>query len=64
MDNQDQNQIQQQHLVTSREFAAKFKSKREVYLFLTLDCDAYLPAYDLVSIFWLKDLIANKKKVR
>ena len=31
--------------VTSKDFAAKYKSKREVYNFLSVDCGIYLPSY-------------------
>ena len=31
--------------ITAAEFAAKFKSKKEVYQLLSLDVGAYLPAY-------------------
>ena len=31
--------------VTSKDFAAKFRSKREVYNFMSVDVGAYLPAY-------------------
>ena len=36
--------------VTSATFSAKFQSKREVYLFLTIDCEAYLPNHGQVTI--------------
>jgi hypothetical protein len=41
--------------ITSAEFAAKFKSKREVYTFLAVDAKAYLPAIDTVTIYFLKE---------
>ena len=31
--------------VSAKEFAAKFKSKRECYNFLAGECDVYLPPY-------------------
>ena len=31
--------------ITAKDFAAKYKSKREVYNFLSVDCAIYLPAY-------------------
>jgi hypothetical protein len=31
--------------VTSKDFMAKFRSKREVYNFMSIDVGAYLPAY-------------------
>ena len=49
MDGLNQQQIQQQaaHLqqLPAAEFAAKYRSKREVYNFLTVDAGVYLPAY-------------------
>jgi len=39
-----------------------FRSKREVYNFLAVDVGYYLPAYEQVSIYFLKDLVAAKKK--
>ena len=44
------------------EFASKYKSKREVYNFLTIECHAYLPCYDNITIYFLKDLIGGRKK--
>ena len=43
--------------VTTAEFAAKFRSKYEVYSFLTIDAMAYLPPPECCTIYWLKDLI-------
>ena len=64
--------------ITAKSFAAKFKSKREVYNFLSVDVGLYLPAYgkynryqpltssfhhiDQVTIYFLKDLMSGKKK--
>ena len=31
--------------ITAKEFAAKYRSKREVYNFLAVDVGVYLPAY-------------------
>ena len=31
--------------VSAKEFAAKFKSKRECYDFLAIDCNVFLPPY-------------------
>ena len=50
--------------ITTKEFAAKFKSKSEVYSLLYLDVGAYLPASDCVTIYFLKDLITGKKKCK
>ena len=43
-------------------FAAKFRSKREIYTFLTLDVRAYLPAVHTVTVYFLKDLVSGTKK--
>ena len=48
--------------VTAMEFASKYKSKREVYNFLTIDVHAYLPPYDNLTIYFLKDLVSGAKK--
>ena len=49
--------------VLASEFGAKFRSKREIYTFLTVDCKAYLPHVGGVTIYFCKDLIASKKKM-
>ncbi len=42
--------------VSAKEFAAKFKSKRECYNFLAGECEVYLPPYGKCSsertAFW------------
>ena len=43
-------------------FASKYKSKREVYNFLTINVKAYLPHYDTITIYYLKDLVSGAKK--
>ena len=63
--------------VTSKDFMAKFSSKREVYNFLSIDVGAYLPSYgksivysalilflnpEQVTIYFIKDLLNGKKK--
>ena len=50
--------------ISAKEFAAKYNSKRECYSFLTLDCKGYLPDYHSVTIYFLKDLIAGRKKCK
>ena len=44
-------------------FNAKFASKGEVYRFLATECSVYLPPYQTVTIWHLKDLAASKKTV-
>lgn len=53
MDGIDQTNSQQIHQnvrITAKELAAKFSTKREVFNFLTIDCRAYLPDYNTVTI--------------
>ena len=48
--NNDGNQIMQapsKVKVTAKDFAAKYKSKREIYNFISVDCGIYLPAHGL-----------------
>ena len=49
--------------VSSKEFAAKYKSKREIYNFLACEVGVYLPPYDNVAIYFLKELMNGKKKM-
>ena len=49
--------------VSSKEFAAKYKSKRETYNFLACDVGVYLPPYDNITIYFLKELMSGKKKM-
>ena len=62
MDAQINNNLQARQQISAIEFASKYKSKREVYNFLTLEVQAYLPNYDTITIYFLKDLIYGKKK--
>ena len=59
-----QNQIDELEAVNVNAFAAKFKSKREIYTFLTIDAGAYLPAHDNVTIYFLKDLLQGKRQCK
>ena len=36
--------------------------KREVYNFLSVDVGVYLPAYEQVTIYYLKDIMRSRKK--
>ena len=48
--------------VSAAAFAAKYRSKRECYNFLAVDANVFLPAYEQVTIYFLKDLISGTKK--
>ena len=52
---------QQVTQVSSKEFAAKYRSKREIYNFLASDVGVYLPPYDNITIYFLKELMMGKK---
>ena len=49
--------------VTASQFAAKFKDKTEVYRFLTSEVHAYLPGYDTVTVWHLRDLASGKRTI-
>jgi hypothetical protein len=51
-------------MILASEFASKAKSKREIYVFLSINVMAYLPDYETVTIYFLKDLISGKKKCK
>ena len=46
--------MQANNSITTAQFAAKFKSKAEIFLFLTVDCKAYLCSADNLTIYFLK----------
>ena len=63
---ENQNNIQNAQLgrkvfVSAGEFGDKFQSKGEVFKFLTHDCSTYLPGYESVTIFHMRDLVSGKK---
>lgn len=49
--------------MAAKTFAAKFRSKREVWNFLAVDVGAYLPPYENVTIYHMKDLVTGVKNV-
>ena len=48
--------------ISASAFGAKYRSKWECYNLCAVDCGIYLPAYEQVTIYFLKDLISGKKK--
>ena len=48
--------------INAKTFAAKFKSKAECWNFLAYEYDAYLPHFNCVTIWHLKEMIAGNKK--
>ena len=57
-----QNIVANKTAVTASTFASKFRSKREIYVFLTVDVRAYLCNCDNLTIYFLKDLVSGKRK--
>ena len=57
--NQGHNQVK----VDVNLFNAKFGTKGEIYRFLATEAMVYLPPYETVTIWHLKDLAASTKKV-
>ena len=49
--------------VTAAQFAAKYKDKRETFRFLSGEVGAYLPGYDTVTVWHLRDMAAGKRTV-
>ena len=47
--------------ITAQDFARKMRSKQEVYHFLTHKCGVYIPAYDTVTVWHMRDLISGKR---
>ena len=45
------------------EIMEKIASKRDVYNFLTIECEAYLSKVDTVNIFFLKQITRGAKEV-
>ena len=48
--------------INAATFAAKFKSKKECYNFLSIEAGGYLPPYQSITIFHMKQMISGKKK--
>ena len=49
--------------ISSKEFSSKYRSKREIYNFLAGEVGIFLPPYDNVTIYVLKELMSGKKKM-
>ncbi len=44
-------------------FKGKLETKRDIHLLLAYSMDAYLPEEECVTMYFLKDLQADRKKV-
>ena len=49
--------------VNIHQLAEKFKSKNELYNFLSLDCKAYLPSIRSTNVYFYKQILRGEKKV-
>ena len=56
-------QVPRLEQVNINEVMEKIASKRDVYNFLTQECEAYLPKLDTVNIFFLKQITRGAKEV-
>ena len=61
----EQNQIQQPQVIQipTSVLGAKFRNKKEIYFFLTVENWAYLPEVKYLSWDFLKDLFSRDKLV-
>ena len=48
--------------VLAKDFAAKMRSKAEVYKFLGQDCKCFLPPQDTTTVWHLRDLVSGKRR--
>ena len=55
--------LNQHASIPSKEFASKYRNKREIYNFLAAEVGIYLPPYDNVTIYFLKELMNGEKKM-
>ncbi|MFN9906977.1 MAG: hypothetical protein ACK56F_12800, partial [bacterium] len=49
--------------VNINEMMENVSSKRDIYLFLNQECEAYLPKMDTINIFSLKQVMRGTKEV-
>ena len=54
----------QANSVTASEFAVKYRSKNEVFMFLTVDCRAYLCDASCLTVYFLKALVSGEKRCK
>ena len=49
--------------VSSKQFASKYRSKRELFNFLATDVGIFIPPYESVTVYHLKALMNGSKKM-
>jgi hypothetical protein len=52
-----QQNVNQLQAVNIHELMEKFQSKKEIYNFLTQECEAYLPKLDTINVYYLKQIV-------
>ena len=62
--NSDPGRFKEKKKVSVQEIAAKFESKHEIYHFLTTELSMYLPKYKQTSIYWMREIVAGKRKCK
>ena len=55
--------MQQNQQISAQIFGSRFKSKAEIYRFITLELQAYLPSQNVITLYFISDLLSGKKKV-
>ena len=59
----DRNQQRPLTKVSAAEFDAKYSGKREVFRFLSSEVHAYLPNYEALTVWHLRDLAASRRTI-
>ena len=54
----------QQSVITTAEFSSKYRSKAEVYYFLSVNVGAYLPPREACTIYYLRAIITGAKSCK
>ena len=49
--------------VSLQEVKDKFSSKKELYDFIVLDCQAFLPKVESINVYFLKQIMRGDKEV-
>ena len=62
--NRNPERFAEKKTVSVQDIAAKFESKHEIYQWLTTELNMYLPKYKQTSIYWMREIIAGKRKCK
>lgn len=63
MNNDMTEEVKYVRKVNIRDLEGKFKSKKEIYVFLMQDCKAYMPSLDSTNVYFLKEVLKGEKEV-